>query len=455
MSTNNLLFNHYGKGEPYKLPFTLDFFLVHIPEALVLLFVGLSLYGIPIQAYGYKAYVFGLIYALFTLFLSVYDISFPFKILVLFVLMILMIRYYLRESLALSVGITASAFILLHGMQFLLVSAISFIIGQPSMLTQHSWTQICFTWLILILLVGIGIVLMRNSFNIRNWLPQSVQNRYLAIIILFGSIELLSILTLNINYLVNLAQPDNSTGITYQLPFFHVVVLVLFVLIIILLRIYLNLTIHQVEHETPTPYIQNLNDLFTAIRSIKHDAVNHYTAINGLVKLGSNGLATDYVKQLIKEASSIITVVEGVKNPMVSALLHSKMAICIANRISLSVSVTSSPQFRFVKSNELVAVMSNLLDHSIRAALDEAEEERFIRMIWQDEGTITSLLIEHSGQLILPSTMEETAQLTDPARPSKQIGLDLTLLNKFVNRHKGKLQVTSEQGLTRIVIRCK
>lgn len=441
------------RGESYSLRFALDFFLIHLPEALVLLFIGLSLYGISIRSYGYRSFLFGLLYAIPSLILSFYEVNLPAKLMGLFVWMVLLIWCFLRESLSLSMGISSSAFILFHGIQFLFISIISSNIEQPTLLYQHTWVQIGITWLYLGVLIGMGILLLHQSFNIRDWIPQTIQNRYLAIIILFGSVELLSILTLNANYLMILIHPKNPTGIHHQLPFFHGVVLILFVLIIILFRIYLNLTIHRVEHETPTPYLQNLNDLITAIRSIKHDSVNHYTAINGLVKLGSYDRATDYVKQLINEASTIITVVDGVKNPTVSALLHSKMAMCIANRIPLSIAVTSKSQFRFIRSNELATVMGNLLDHAIRAALDEEEDKRFIRMIWEDEDTNTSLLIEHSGQLIPAIEAGDTALPSNLVKTPEKGGVDLSLLHRFVNRYKGTLHLSTEKDVTRILMK--
>lgn len=440
------------RGKRAALWFALDFFLIHIPEAFVLFYIGLCLYGLPLRLYGYRAFTFSLLYAIPCIIFSVYAVNLPIKMAGLWIWMIILFRMYLRESLSLSIGISTSAFLLVHFTQYLFVSIIQLFIEPFTFVIEHSLTHIGYVWLYLCLIMGLGILLRRVSFNITNWLPQTVQNRYLAILILFGTVELLSILLLNADYLVNLAHPENPIKITHLLPFFHVVVLTLFVLIIILLRIYLNITINRVEHETQTPYLQNINDLIASIRSIKHDAVNHYTAINGLVKFGCYELATDYVKQLIHEASNIFTVIDGVTNSSLSALLHSKMAICIANKIPFSVSVTSKSQFHFMKSNELVTMVGTLLDYAIRVTIEEAEEDRSIRMIWQDENKHSSLLVENSGP---PIPAEELAHLFHPSyavNSSTKGKNGLATVKKIVSRHKGSIQVSSEQGRTRILI---
>ncbi len=390
------------------------------------------MFGLSIAQYRQKALLFSAFFAIPSFLFSIYDVYAPFKMVGLYVWLNLLLYFYLRINIGLTIGISTSAFCILNVVEFFFTLITSQAGKSLQQLAQIPAAPFILVWLYLALLAGMGYLLQRLRFDLRKLFPQTLHNRYLAVLVLIGSIELISILMMNANYLIELTNTPVPLGITRQLPYFHIVVLILFIVMIILFRIYLNLTINRVETQTQTPYLQNINDLITAIRSIKHDAVNHYTAINGLLKFGSYELATDYVKQLFHEASSIITVVDGVKNPSVSALLHSKMAICIANRISLSVSVTSVSQFHFMKSNDLVAMIGNLLDHAIRASLDEPEENRLIKVEWHDQGKKSSLLVEHTG--------------------SGEESVSLAVVKKIVERYKGKLHVSSEQGFTRFTI---
>jgi sensor histidine kinase regulating citrate/malate metabolism len=241
--------------------------------------------------------------------------------------------------------------------------------------------------------------------------------------------------------------------------FFQLLILALFIVIVILFRIYLNLTINRVEEETGTPYVKNIHDMLTAIRSIKHDSLNHYTAINGFLKKGLYDLAKEYVEQLLQETvvteknvDSSSHVLELIKNPAVSTLLQSKMAVCLAERITLSMDIQNGNQFSHIKTYDLVKLLGNLLDNAIRATSFELEENRYIRLEWGQTEHEQFLLIENSGPVIPQDKLKDIFQLGYTTKKNGEGGLGLSIIKSVTDRYGGNIRVNSANGVTRFYI---
>jgi sensor histidine kinase regulating citrate/malate metabolism len=295
------------------------------------------------------------------------------------------------------------------------------------------------------------------KFDVRRLFPRNRYNRYLFLLILVGSIEFLLILIMNTSFFL---RENNSRMAQIYTPqsqmIFQMLIMALFFLIVYLFRIYLTLTIHRVEEETGTPYVKSIHDMLTAIRSIKHDSLNHYTAINGFLKKGLYDLAKEYVEQLLHEivvtektVDSSSHVLEGIKNPAVSSLLQSKMALCLAERISLTMNVTTHNQFSHIKTYDLIKVLGNLLDNAIRATSYELEENRYIRLDWGQTEREDYLIIENSGPGIPPEYLHDVFLMGYTTKKNGEGGLGLTIVKSVTERYGGKVNVFSENGVTR------
>jgi sensor histidine kinase regulating citrate/malate metabolism len=306
----------------------------------------------------------------------------------------------------------------------------------------------------------LALALRYSRFDIRKLFPQNRHNRYLFLLILTGSIEFSLILVMNTSFFLR----DNNSPLTQiytpqSQMVFQLLILGLFILIVFLFRVYLNLTIHRVEEETGTPYLKNIHDMLTAIRSIKHDSLNHYTAINGFLKKGLYDLAKEYVEQLLQE--TVITekkvdysshILESIKNPAVSSLLQSKMALCLAERITLTMSINTSNQFSHIKTYDLIKVLGNLLDNAIRATSYELEENRYIRFEWGQSEHDQFLLIENSGPIIPKERLEDIFKMGYTTKTNGEGGLGLAIVKSVTERYGGNIQVSSEEGVTRFCI---
>ncbi|MGG3322336.1 Spo0B domain-containing protein [Brevibacillus centrosporus] len=313
------------------MDFILRFILVDIPEAFLLLTIALALFNHSVFEKWKAALSFAIIVSIPGELLSYLEVSYQPKVLLMYLVYVLFFLFLYRYNILKSVfmGMAAiCAMILSESLVIMIYNSQQIYFEQMLSTTIQTITIRSFYLGNFALL---ALCLRISKFDITRLLPQNRYNRYLFLLVLVGSIEFLLILFLNTSFILR----DNNTSsmIMYSLKsqmIIQILILALFIIIVILFRIYLNLTINRVEEETGTPYLSSIHDLMTAIRSIKHDCLNHYTAINGFLKKGYVDLAKEYVEQLLQETVSgekkmdtSSQALENIKNPAVSSLLQS------------------------------------------------------------------------------------------------------------------------------------
>lgn len=433
----------------------LRFLIIDMSEAWLFLMLGMSLFNQSVWPDWKKAFLFSLLFAGTGFLFNLFGFAYQPRILSMFVLMNLLLILLFKDKVFVAAVKSSGAFTFSILAEFLLTLAFNALNITMDQIFQSKWLQYMASVGYLFLLLTPALILRLTKFDSRRLFPQKKHNRYLLLLILVGSVEFLLILLINTSYILQQKNASFLVMTPEQQAFIQVLILFLFIMLVVLFRVYLHLTINRVEEETETPYLQNINDLLTAIRSIKHDAVNHFTAIDGFLKKGLYDLGREYVQHLLRETITVEqvavasgNVVEGVKNPAVAALLHTKMARCLADRISFTMHIATSSQFSFVKPNDLVKVLGNLLDNAISAAVQEPEENRYIRMVWSQNEREQYLYIENSGPTIPAEKLNHIFQLGYTTKRTGEGGVGLAVVKKVIDRYGGVIDVRSENGVT-------
>lgn len=438
------------------MDFILRFILVDLPEAFLLLTISLAMFNHSVFEKKKQAFLFAFLFSIAGELFSFINVFYQPKVLLMFLLTTVLIISLFRFNLLKSVFMGTTAI----GSMIVSESIVLLVFNTQ----QIYWTEILSTTMLtvivralyLFIFVLIAFTLRMTKFDIRRLFQQNRINRYLFLLILVGSIEFLLILFMNTSFFI---RSNNSEVLAAYTPQFQLVfqlaILALFIVIVVLFRIYINLTINRVEEETGTPYLNSIQDLFTAVRSMKHDSLNHYTAINGFLKKELHHHAKEYVEQLLQEtviiektADASSQVLERIKNPAVSSLLQSKMVVCLAERITLTMNINDLSQFSQMKTFDLIKILGNLLDNAIRATSYELEENRYIILEWGQSEREHYLYIENSGPTIPETKLKDIYQAGYTTKKSGEGGLGLTIVKTVTDRYSGKILVRSADGVT-------
>lgn len=438
------------------MDFVIRFVLIDMPEALLLLAIAFAVYNLSIFTYKRKALLFGLLFSIFGEFLSFAHVPYQPKITIMFILNIVLLIYLFKEKMHTAVSMSIAAIGSLFLSEFcLLLLFNSMNIYWPDILASP-YLKYIGSAVYLSLLMLLAFILRATRFDLRKLVPRNRHHRYLILLIIVGSVEFLLILFMNTTFFIkgNNSPLQEFYAPQYQL-LFQLIILALFIVLVFLFRVYVSLTINRVETETEIPYLQNINDMLTAIRSIKHDSLNHYTAIHGFLKEGMHEKGKEYVQHLLRETLSIeqavettIQVLDGIENPAVSSLLQSKMAICIADRISCRINISGKQQFSFIRTYDLIKIIGNLFDNAIRAASYELEENRYIKLEWGTAPGEQYLYIENSGPTIPKEKLHAIFQLGYTTKTDGEGGVGLAVVKSVTERYGGRIDVQSENGVT-------
>ncbi|MGG1473913.1 hypothetical protein ABE430_20225 [Brevibacillus agri] len=235
------------------MDFLLRFLLVDIPEAFLLLTISLALFNLSVFEKKKQAILFSLLFALTGELLTLLEVLYQPKVILMFLCMtaylILLYRFNILKSvfmgtIALVVMILAESIILaiFNSQQLFLEEILS-----TTMLAVFA------RLFYLGVFLTIAIVLRTTKFDIHQLFQHNRLNRYLFLLILLGSVEFLLILFMNTSFFL---RENNSAILALYTPqfqmFFQLAILALFIVIVVLFRIYLNLTINRVEEETGT-----------------------------------------------------------------------------------------------------------------------------------------------------------------------------------------------------------
>ncbi|WP_103108614.1 sensor histidine kinase [Brevibacillus reuszeri] len=433
------------------MEFFVQLLLLDIPEAVLLLFVGCSLFHIPLRKEWKRLILCGIVFALWGDFLTYIGVNYQVKLILFFTgqMVLFWILGFRYLAMAMSMG-SASWMMMSESILGWLLnySGIDLEVFATSSLFRY---VLSYTYLTVI--ASLGIILYLIKFNLRSFWPKTHQNRYLLLLLVSGGLSFVSILLINISGILADILPESVIAVTANQWIYQLVALILMSITAVVFFLYVRATIQRVENETEAPFARQLNDLTTAVHSIKHDSLNHYQVIIGFLKLKNYDMITDYIQQLIIEARQIIDVVHGVKNPTVSAMLYSKMAIYAGNEIDLRLNISpQAPQFSEWKSIHISKVLGNLLDNAMTATQKLEPEDRYILVEWIREGNNEILVVENSGPTIDETNISKVFGLGYTTRKSGKGGVGLSVVASLVKKYRGQIEVTSVNGITRFTI---
>lgn len=236
----------------------------------------------------------------------------------------------------------------------------------------------------------------------------------------------------------------NFSGIinTYQSLIINFVVAVYFLTILFFLKSvkdkdeYRKLTLKQDE------YNSNLNNFITVLRTERHDFMNHFTVVSGLLSMGRAEQAEKYLKDLI-DMTKVNSQLLAIKQPTVIALVNGKIAQAAAKGISnFSVVVKSNLVDLRINSTDLTAILGNLIDNAIDAAVSDFSEPGFISISFDEDPEYYAISISNSG---LPIPQDFIKEIFKPGVSSKGQGrgFGLSIVMTTVQKYKGTIDVAS------------
>ena len=121
-----------------------------------------------------------------------------------------------------------------------------------------------------------------------------------------------------------------------------------------------------------------VENIYKQMRGWKHDYHNHIQLIMAYIEMDRVAEMSNHLSQLLDDIVKVDSVVKT-GNVMVDAILNSKVSLMTASEIGVNVKATV-PVKHNISDVDLCAIIGNLLDNALEAAMKCPKEERFIRI---------------------------------------------------------------------------
>lgn len=152
---------------------------------------------------------------------------------------------------------------------------------------------------------------------------------------------------------------------------FFIMGMLLFTSMIILVGLYLAWKSNDNRFEET---LRDLEALNTTLRAQRHDYLNHFQVIYGLMELGEYEEAKKYLEPVFKEINKVGKVLKTAQ-PAVNALLQAKLETAEKAGIEVYLDICSDLKELPMEPWNLCKILSNVIDNGIRALTDQTQKE--------------------------------------------------------------------------------
>lgn len=198
--------------------------------------------------------------------------------------------------------------------------------------------------------------------------------------------------------------------------------------------------------------LHNLEQLNATLRAQRHDYLNHFQVIYGLMELGEYEEAKKYFQPVFKDIMKVSKALKT-SEPAVNALIQVKMEAAERNGIDFYPEIRSELKGLPLEVWNLCKILSNLIDNSIYILSETQKEEKKICLTISEDGGAYYFTVSNNGPAILPEMQDEIFKMGVSSKKEEGHGMGLYIVSKIVKEALGEVILTSDTEETSFHIR--
>lgn len=185
-----------------------------------------------------------------------------------------------------------------------------------------------------------------------------------------------------------------------------------------------------------------------ALRVQNHEFLNKLHTISGLIQLGENDRAVEYILKVSNFHQNIISfITRRIKDPSVGGLLLGKSGRCRELGIDFNVDRDSflGPS-KNIDSNTLVVIIGNLIENAMEAVLKVKKGKRKIYFSIFDESNRVFITVKDTGPGIPDEIKDRVFEKGFTTKKDEDGGYGLYLVKSLVESYNGEIYFDSVLG---------
>lgn len=198
--------------------------------------------------------------------------------------------------------------------------------------------------------------------------------------------------------------------------------------------------------------IHNLEQLNTSMRAQRHDYLNHFQVIYGLMELGEYEEAKNYLAPVFKDICKVNRALKT-NQPAVNALLQVKMETAEKAGIDFFPEIKSELKRLPIEPWNLCKILANLLDNSIYALSTYEKSEKKIWLEIAEDADSYFFAVSNNGPEIPVFLQEKIFQSGVTTKKEEGHGMGLYIVSQIIKEADGEIGLKSDKERTIFTVR--
>lgn len=197
--------------------------------------------------------------------------------------------------------------------------------------------------------------------------------------------------------------------------------------------------------------LDDTRSLADALRSQEHEFANRLHVIGGLIELGRYDDAVEFINHTsVLHQQLAAQLVDGVSDPILSALLLGKAAVAGERGVTLSVSASGELPADLDDSQGLVTVLGNLIDNALESVTQAGADGGRVEVGFATHADTLEITVHDTGPGVDESLAEEIFRhgfTTKVAHAgNRRRGIGLALVSREIRARGGHVSVRNVDG---------
>ncbi|MCQ2467476.1 MAG: sensor histidine kinase [Clostridia bacterium] len=207
--------------------------------------------------------------------------------------------------------------------------------------------------------------------------------------------------------------------------------------------------IDRTEYTKIAEDLSGVKFLVESMRANNHDFTNKLHVILGLVQMGANKEAIEYISNITSiQQATISNVMRNFEDPSIAALLIGKYSR--ASELNITLNIETGSQYRrsdvSFNSNDLVTVIGNLVENAFEAMNSNDVDVRELTVgVFTKPGAVL-IRVDDTGPGISEDIRDHVFD-SGVTTKGEAHGSGLFLVKQIVNRYNGTIEFETETGV--------
>jgi len=211
---------------------------------------------------------------------------------------------------------------------------------------------------------------------------------------------------------------------------------------VFLIRQLIDLTKKENQYHKQSEFMETVDELYTAIRSERHDIINHLQTIYGFSQLGYLHEVRNYLSELLGgDVLSSELIITG--TPGLTALFYIKSGMARTNGIRFNVKVDENIDELKITPYELNTILGNLINNAFDAVMQFDSSQRVVNVYVGNDGSNYVLKVANYGT-INDSVKKKIFEKGYSTKKDGHSGLGLYIINSLIKKYGGSMELENE-----------